>query len=48
MPGTNGFRVEFSEWTALSVTYNKRLQQGYYFADPSDYEPAAGGDDDDP
>jgi hypothetical protein len=41
MLGTNGFKVEFSDWTSLSVAYDKRLQQGYYYADPSDYEPNA-------
>ena len=46
MPGTNGFKVEFSEWTSLSIAYDKRLQQGYYFADPSDYEPAAEEEED--
>jgi hypothetical protein len=45
IPGTNGFKVEFSDWTSLSVAYDKRLQQGYYFADPSYYEPAAEEED---
>lgn len=40
IPPTNGFKVEFSEWISLSVAYDKRLQKGYYFADPADYEPA--------
>jgi hypothetical protein len=45
IPGTNGFKVEFSDWTRLSITYDKSLQRGYYFADPSDYEPPPEKDD---
>jgi hypothetical protein len=45
IPGSNGFRVEFTDWTVLKVSYDKRLQQGYYFADPSSYEPAAEEDE---
>jgi hypothetical protein len=37
--GANGFRVEFHDWTTLSIVVEKRLQQGYYFAMPADYEP---------
>jgi len=36
--GTNGFKVEFQDWTNLCVKFDKRLQQGYYFASPSSYE----------
>jgi hypothetical protein len=36
-----GFRVEFENWRSLSIEHDRRLQQGYYFADPSDYEEAA-------
>jgi hypothetical protein len=45
IPGTNGFKVEFCDWTTLSVVYEKRLQQGYYYADPSTYEPAREDDE---
>jgi hypothetical protein len=34
----NGFRVTFGNWHSLSIPYDKRMQQGYYFADPADYE----------
>jgi hypothetical protein len=34
----DGFRVEFENWRSLSIETDRRLQQGYYFADPSDYE----------
>jgi len=33
-----GFRVEFENWRSLSIQRDLRLQRGYYFADPSDYE----------
>ena len=38
--GSNGFKVEFQDWKSLSVEREKRLQQGYYVATPSNYEEA--------
>ena len=37
-PDKNGFRVEFENWRSLSIRHDRRLQQGYYFADPKGYE----------
>jgi len=39
--GTNGFRVEFQDWRSLTIEREKRLQQGYYFDSPSNYEEPA-------
>jgi hypothetical protein len=36
--GKNGFRVEFKDWIDLYIDRYKRLQQGYYFDSPSNYE----------
>ena len=33
-----GFRVEFERYRSLSIENDRRLQRGYYFANPSDYE----------
>lgn len=33
--------VEFEDWRSMSIEHDRRLQQGYYFADPSDYEQPA-------
>jgi hypothetical protein len=33
-----GFKVEFENWRSLNIEVDRRLQQGYYFADPSSYE----------
>jgi hypothetical protein len=33
-----GFRVEFENWRSLNIEKDRRLQQGYYFADPLSYE----------
>jgi hypothetical protein len=35
---SNGFTVEFHEWKPLFVERELRLQKGWYFADPSEYE----------
>lgn len=41
--GTNGFAVEFQDWTSLSIEREKRLQKGYYFESPSSYDEASFG-----
>jgi len=33
-----GFRVEFENPRSLSIVTDRRLQRGFYFADPSEYE----------
>jgi hypothetical protein len=40
-PEQAGFRVEFDNWRSLSIEWDRRLQQGYYFADPTSYEEPA-------
>ncbi len=39
--GTNGFKAEFKDWVSLTIEREKRLQQGYYFDSPANYESAS-------
>jgi hypothetical protein len=38
VPEGNGLRVQFERCRSLSFVHGRRLQQGYYFAHPSEYE----------
>jgi hypothetical protein len=34
----NGYLVEFDRWPPLNIPDDRRLQKGWYFADPTEYE----------
>jgi hypothetical protein len=48
IPEEGGYRVEFESWRSLSILNDRRLQRGYYFADPSEYDEPASFDDEPP
>jgi hypothetical protein len=35
---SNGYLIEFDRWRPLNIPHDRRLQKGWYFADPAEYE----------